>query len=175
MKWGNEFMKSTLTCKVIGMNSIFYELAESVLVYVNAASLSVMNIAFNNCRIGTGFHFKSGNSIIMDVIFLEITLRKNKNEQSSQPGKLNDATYHSIIEREYADVASMMYMIFPHYRTGEILHPNAGQCIATDLVVFVCALCIIGNVQADILAVANIAVSYNWIRTNSTNANGSSN
>lgn len=58
------------------MNSIFYKLAESVLVYVNAASLSVMNIAFNNCRIGTGFHFKSGNSIIMDVIFLEITLRK---------------------------------------------------------------------------------------------------
>lgn len=52
----------------------------------------------------------------------------------------------------------MMDVIFAHYRTGEVLHPNARQRIATDLVVLVRALRIVRHVQTDILAVADVAV-----------------
>lgn len=69
----------TLTRKIIGMNSILYELAESVFVYVNATSLSMMNVTFDNCWVGARFHFESSDSVIVDVILLEITLTsKNK-------------------------------------------------------------------------------------------------
>lgn len=51
-----------------------------------------------------------------------------------------------------------MDVILAHDRTGEVLHPDAGQRVATDLVVLVRALRIVGDVQADVLAVADVAV-----------------
>lgn len=59
------------------MNSIFYELTESVFVHINAASLSVMDVALDNGWVGAGFHLKSSNSVIMNVILLEIALHTN--------------------------------------------------------------------------------------------------
>lgn len=63
-----------LTSKIIGMYSIFYELSQSVLMHIDATRLTMMNVAFHDGWIGAGFHFKAGNSIVMDVILLEISL-----------------------------------------------------------------------------------------------------
>jgi stage V sporulation protein SpoVS len=58
------------------VNSIFDKLAETVFVNVNAAGLSVMNLALDNCRVSSGFDFESGNSVVVNVVFLKVSLEE---------------------------------------------------------------------------------------------------
>lgn len=58
------------------MNSVFNELPETVFMDINAAGLTVMNFTFDDCWVGTGLDFKTGNSIVVDVVFLEISLEE---------------------------------------------------------------------------------------------------
>lgn len=69
----------------------------------------------------------------------------------------------------------MVDMILAHNRTGEILHPYTGQSISTDFIVFICTMCVVCHIQADIFAVANITVSNNWNSTNATDTNSCAN
>lgn len=43
---------------------------------INATSLTMMNIALDNGWIGARFYLKAGNSVVVNVIFLEIALVK---------------------------------------------------------------------------------------------------
>lgn len=54
-------------------------------------------------------------------------------------------------------------------------HPYPGESIATYLIVLVCALSIVGDVQANILAVADVAEFDVGIRVDSIHANSSAN
>lgn len=69
-----------LTCEIIGMNSVFYKLPQTVFVHVNAAGLTMMNVTFNYCRIGARFHFEASYSIVMNVVFLEVALKVKRNK-----------------------------------------------------------------------------------------------
>lgn len=61
--------------KVIAVNAILYELTESVFVHVNAASLPVMNLALDDRRIGSSFHLEARDAVIVNVIFLKVSLK----------------------------------------------------------------------------------------------------
>lgn len=63
-----------LTCKIIGMYSIFDELAQSILVHINATGLTMMNVAFDHGWIGAGFHLETSYTIVVNIVFLEISL-----------------------------------------------------------------------------------------------------
>lgn len=67
-------------------------------------------------------------------------------------------TNQSILKSEYADIPSMVYMVATHYRVGKVLDPYAGECVARYLVVLVGALRVVRHVEADVLAVADVAV-----------------
>ena len=48
----------------------------TILMTVNAASLSVMNFALNHSRICSGFNFKASNPVTVYVIRLKVALNK---------------------------------------------------------------------------------------------------
>lgn len=64
-----------------------------------------------------------------------------------------------------------MDMILSHDWTGKVFHPNTGQCVPTDLIVFVCSLSIIGDIEANIFTITNIAMPNHWVRAHSTDTN----
>ena len=82
--------------------------------------LSMMDLAFDDCGVGAGLDFKSGNSVVVDVVALKVA--------------------HAVIKGEDADVAAMVYVIPAHDRIRVIFHPNARQRVPTDLVVLVSTL-----------------------------------
>jgi hypothetical protein len=85
-----------------------------------------------------------------------------------------------MLEREDANVASMMDVAATELRICMVFHPDTGQIVACNLAVLVRALkatsvicnrdhesylCALCNIDADILAVAYIAVLHPRIRT----------
>jgi hypothetical protein len=46
-------------------------------------------------------------------------------------------TYQPIIKGEDSNVAAMVNVVLPHDGVGVVLHPDTGQCVATDLVLFI--------------------------------------
>lgn len=95
-----------------------------------------MNFALNNRRIGARFDFETGDAIVVDVIQVEIALQKKNDEgQSSSRIRLSRRrtyqfvhrmTHQTVIESEYANIATVMNVITSHHRIGEIFHPNTG-------------------------------------------------
>lgn len=69
----------------------------------------------------------------------------------------------------------MMNVIFSHDGAREILYPNPSQSVATDFVVFVCPLRVVGDIETHIFAIANIAMANHWISTNATHTNSCAN
>lgn len=65
---------NSLTCKIIRMNPIFNELTEPILMNVDAAGLSMMDLALYDSGIGSGLDFEAGNTIVVDVILLKVAL-----------------------------------------------------------------------------------------------------
>lgn len=59
-----------------------------------------------------------------------------------------------------------MNVVTPHDWIGIVLDPNPRQSVSADLVVLVRALGIVGNVQANVLAVAYVAMADYRIGTN---------
>lgn len=52
----------------------------------------------------------------------------------------------------------MVYMVAAHDRIREVLHPYTGERITGDLVVLVGSLSVVCDVEAHVLAVADVAV-----------------
>jgi hypothetical protein len=65
----------SLTRKIIGMYSIFDELAEPILVHINAAGLAMVDFTLDHCWIGARLHLKAGNSIVVNVVLLKVALK----------------------------------------------------------------------------------------------------
>ena len=59
----------------VGMDFVFNELTEPVFVDVNAACLPVVDFAADDKRVRACFHFKSCDSVVVDVVRLEVTLK----------------------------------------------------------------------------------------------------
>lgn len=62
--------------KVIGVNFVVDKLTQTVFVYVNAASLAVMNFTLNDSRVGTRFNFKAGDAVIVNIVSFKVSLEK---------------------------------------------------------------------------------------------------
>lgn len=56
-----------------------YELSKSWFVHVDTAGLSVMDLTVHNGGVGAGLHLETGDSVVVDVICFEITLKKKTN------------------------------------------------------------------------------------------------
>lgn len=56
------------------MYFVIYKLAQTGLVYVYAASLSMVNLTVDYGGVGAGLYFKTSNSIVVDIISFKITL-----------------------------------------------------------------------------------------------------
>lgn len=64
------------------MNLILDKLAQAVLVHINAPRLSVVNLALDHRRIGSGLNLEARYSVVMNVVFLKVTLRKNTQQKA---------------------------------------------------------------------------------------------
>lgn len=73
-------------------------------------------------------------------------------------------THQSILKGEDADIAAVVYVVAAHDRVGEVLHPDAGERVARDLVVLVGALRVVRYVKPYVLAVADVAVLDHGVR-----------
>lgn len=80
-------------------------------------------------------------------------------------------THQSIFKGEYADVASVVYVVATHDRIGVVLDPYASERIAGDLIVLVGALCVVRYVQTDVLTVADVTVFDHWVSAGAAHAN----
>lgn len=60
------------------MYPILYKLSETIFMYIDATRLAVVYVTFHNSRIGACLHLKTGNSVIMDVVLLKVTLYKKR-------------------------------------------------------------------------------------------------
>lgn len=132
--------RNPYTGKVIRMNLVVDELSQAVLMYIDAASLAVMDLAVNNGRISTGFHLETRYPIVVNVVSFEVT--------------------EPVVEREYSYIATVMDVIPSHDGVRVVLHPDASEGVPRDLVVLVCALGVVGHVQPDVLAIRYVAILY---------------
>jgi hypothetical protein len=57
------------------VNLVLDELATTVLVNVNAACLTVMDLTLDYHRVGVSLHFEAGNAIVVNVVGLKVTLQ----------------------------------------------------------------------------------------------------
>lgn len=60
--------------KVIGVYLIVYELAEPRLMDVDASCLSVVDLTMDYGGVSAGFHLKTSDSVVVDVIRFEVAL-----------------------------------------------------------------------------------------------------
>lgn len=60
--------------KIVRVDLVVDELAETVFVHVDAACLAVVDLAVHDGGIRARFHFEAGNSVVVDVVRLKITL-----------------------------------------------------------------------------------------------------
>lgn len=61
--------------EIVRVDLVVDELAETVFVHVDAAGLSVVDLTVHDGRIRARFHFEAGNSVVVNVVRLKITLK----------------------------------------------------------------------------------------------------
>lgn len=60
--------------EIVRVDLVVDELAETVLVHVDAASLSVVDLAVYDGWVRARLHFEAGDSVVVDVVRLKVTL-----------------------------------------------------------------------------------------------------
>lgn len=60
--------------KVVRVYLVVDELSKAGLVHVDAAGLTVVYLAVHDGGVGTGFHLEPGDSVVVDIVRLEVTL-----------------------------------------------------------------------------------------------------
>lgn len=60
--------------KVVGVDFVFRKVTAAIFVDVYSTRLTVMNLALDDRWIGARFHLETRDSIVVDVVSLEITL-----------------------------------------------------------------------------------------------------
>lgn len=66
--------------EVIGIDFVLYKLPPALLVDVDAARLSVMDLTAHHCGVGVGLHLKACYAVSMDVTVLKVTLKHSKGD-----------------------------------------------------------------------------------------------
>jgi hypothetical protein len=137
------------------MNAVLDKLAQARFVNVNAARLPMMYLASYNSRIRSGFHFKSGDSVVVDVVALKVA--------------------QAVVEGEDTDISAVVDVIPTHNRIGMVLDPDTRQCIPANLIVLIQSLSMVCDVQANILTIGYVTPANHRFGSRSAYANGSSN
>lgn len=65
-------------CKVICIDLVFDELAATLFVHIDAASLAMVDLATDHGRVGIRLDLKASYPVPMDVTALKIALRNDK-------------------------------------------------------------------------------------------------
>lgn len=68
--------------------------------HVYTARLAVMDLALNDGRIGTGFHLEPGDAIVVNVIQVEVALKKKMAK------KFRQATFHTPADIDFRSTVS---------------------------------------------------------------------
>lgn len=79
----------------------------------------MMNLALNYRWISASLHLEARDSIVVNVVLLEVALKRRKDvviRYTQRWRKSSPITHHSIIESENSDITSMMNVIFTHDR-----------------------------------------------------------
>ena len=66
----------------------------------------------HNSWIGSGFHFETGDTVVVNIIRFEIA--------------------QSVIEGEHADVPAVVNVIPAHHRIGMVFHPHSSESISAN-------------------------------------------
>lgn len=139
--WGYPY-----TSEVIRVYFVLDELSAAIFVNVNAPGLTMVNLAPHHSWIGTGFHFKTSNAIIVNIVCLKITLKRTSGEtniilwRTKESKSKEISPYESIIKRENSDISAMVNMVSSHHRISLIFNPDARQRISAYFIVFICSL-----------------------------------
>lgn len=64
--------------EIVRVDLVVDELAETVFVHVDSAGLSVMDLTVHDGGIRARFHFETGDSVVVDVVRLKVTLKYKK-------------------------------------------------------------------------------------------------
>lgn len=59
---------------LVRVDFVLNKLPHAVFMHVNTASLAVVYLAVHHSRIGVGLHLKAGNTVVVNVVRVEITL-----------------------------------------------------------------------------------------------------
>lgn len=60
--------------KVVRVYLVVYELSQARLMHVNAARLPVVDLTVYYGGVGAGFHFETGDSVVVDVVRFKVAL-----------------------------------------------------------------------------------------------------
>lgn len=71
------------TSKVIGIDFVFYELASTFLVNIDAPRLAVVDLTAYHCRVSIRFHLKPCNPVPVDITALKVALQRETKRQKS--------------------------------------------------------------------------------------------
>ena len=61
--------------EVVGVDAVLYELSAPVLVHVDAAGLSVVNLALHDGRVRSGLHLEPRDPVVVNVVRFKVTLQ----------------------------------------------------------------------------------------------------
>lgn len=125
-------------CKVICIDLVFNELASALFVYIDAPCLTMMDLTTNHCRIGVCFDLKASYTVPMDIAALKVT--------------------HAVVKGKNSHISSVVDVIPPDDRVPVVLHPDPGQSIVGDLIIFVYSLCMVCDIKANVFTVTDVAV-----------------
>lgn len=134
------------------MDTILDELPSARFVHVDATRLAVMDFTASHRGIGARLHFESGNTIVVNVVRLEVA--------------------KTIVEGEHTHVAAIVNVIASHDGIGVVLDPNTGERVARDFILLVHAVRVVSDVEANIFTITNITVANDGIGVCTGHANG---
>lgn len=148
---------------------------------VDPPRLPVVDLAAHHRGVGVGLHLETGDAVSVNVAVLEVALKHGEEsvqKPSSRPGAAAPL-YHAVVEGEHAHVPAVVDVVASDDGIPVVLHPDPGQRVVADLVVFVnplnadgtCVtlhhrsrrkawshLCVVRDVETHILAVTDVAV-----------------
>lgn len=162
--------------EIVRMDFVVDELAETVLVHVDPAGLPVVDLAMDDGGISARLHLETGYSVVVDIVCFEIPLKLKKKHVKIQYNEIMDIDSHqSVIKRKNPDIPAVMDVVPSHDRIRVVLHPNSGQRVPTDFVIFIRPLRVIGHIQSDILTIRYITMSDYRVCTHTTHTYSSAN
>lgn len=136
------------TSKIIGIDFVFYELASTFLVNIDAPRLAVVDLTAYHCRVSVRFHLKPCNPVPVDITALKVALQRETKRQKSghwllpKTDEISDWTkiwlnYHAMVKSKHSYVSAMVDMITSDDRIAMVFYPDTRKRIVWDFVIFI--------------------------------------